>query len=50
MTIEKTTQGIRISDIVGYSRMSRHYIGYTKAQALRKWKTELDQLIKNIHI
>lgn len=50
MTIEKTIQGIRISDIIGMSRMSRHYIGYTKAQAIRTWNFEVKQLLKNIHI
>lgn len=44
MTIEKTIQGIRISDIVGTQRMSRHFIGYTKTQAIKKWNNELKNI------
>jgi hypothetical protein len=50
MTIEKTIQGIRISDMIAYNGalgypvgghlFTRHYIGYTKKQAMAKFAQE----------
>lgn len=44
MTIEKTIQGIRITDIVGTRLMTRHFIGYTQKQAIAKFKKELKNI------
>lgn len=41
MTIEKTTQGIRITSMVGTQLMTRHFIGYTARQAVIKFIQEL---------
>ena len=35
---ERTVQGWRVSAIIGEYRVSMQYIGYTKAQAIAKFK------------
>lgn len=41
MTIEKTSQGIRITDIVKGEYISKHYIGYSKKEAVKRFKQGL---------
>lgn len=41
MSIERTIQGIRISAIVNGHRVSMHYIGYTKRQAVSEFKAHI---------
>jgi len=40
MSIERTVQGWRISDIVHGYRVSQHYIGYTKREAIRLFRAQ----------
>ena len=42
MSIEKTFQGWRLSTMHKGYRFSRHYIGYTKAQAIHLFSNELE--------
>lgn len=44
MTVEKTFQGIRISTIHKGHRVSMHYMGYTKEEAIREFKHYLKGL------
>lgn len=41
MIIEKTVQGIRISDICNGQYITKHYIGYTKKDAVALFKKHL---------
>jgi hypothetical protein len=43
MTIEKTIQGIRITDMINKQFITRHFIGYTKVQAIKKFNNEVKQ-------
>lgn len=42
MLIEKTFQGIRVSAIVQGRLTSRHYIDYTEAEAIEKFRAEFE--------
>jgi len=44
MTIEKTIQGIRISEIIFNHRVSMHYIGYSRKQAMQAFKAYIKEL------
>ena len=44
MSVERTTQGIRISTIYKGKFVSMHYIFYTKREAIREFKQHLKTL------
>ncbi len=40
MTVERTIQGIRVTDMINGEYKTFHYIGYTKKEAIAEFKQE----------
>ena len=44
MNLEKTTNGFKITDIIGNQLISRLYIGYSKRESIKLFKQYKKQL------